>query len=103
MAQAFTNASIQTPPQIAQEGIIEAERQVGSMMQNSGIGAQLSAIQNQMTPSSASALSGVSPVPPMPAPSGGQSVRQQASQNPAVAQALGINPATATLLGTGQP
>ena len=104
MSQSFTNASIQTPPQIAQEGINEAESQVSSVINNSGVGAQLSAIQNQMTaPSSASALSGVSPVPPMPAPSGGQPIRQQAAQNPAVAQALGINPATATLLGTGQP
>jgi hypothetical protein len=104
MSQSFTNASIQTPPQIIQEGINEAESQIGSIIDNSGVGAQLSAIQNQIsTPSPASALSGVSPVPPMPTPSGGQPIRQQAAQNPAVAQALGINPATATLLGTGQP
>jgi hypothetical protein len=101
MAQAFTNASIQTPPQIAQEGIIEAERQIGSMVQNSGIGQQLSNIQSQITgPSPASGLSSVN----VTQPSGQQTpIRQQAAQNPAVAQALGINPATATLLGTGQP
>ena len=96
MAQAFTNASIQTPPQIAQEGIAEAERQIGSMIQNSGIGEQLSGIQNQMTgPAPASGLSSVS----VSSPQTPGSIRQQAATNPAVAQALGINPATATLLG----
>ena len=103
MAQAFTNASIQTPPQVVQEGVNEAESQISSVMDNSGIGAQLSSIQSQVTsPSQSSALGSINPMQP-PQGSGSTSVRQQAAQSPAVAQALGINPATATLLGTGNP
>ena len=73
---------------------------------------QLSQIQSRMNPPvSASGIGQVNvtqPLAPNTQPVGGPpanaaTIRQQAAQNPAVAQALGINPATATLLGTGQP
>jgi hypothetical protein len=103
MGQAFKNASIQAPPQVVQEGMNEAEKQIRAVADNSGLTAQLSAIQNQMTaPNAASSLGGVSVTQPT-APAGTSTIRQQAAANPGVAQALGINPATATLLGTGNP
>ena len=103
MGQAFKNASIQAPPQVVQEGMNEAEKQIRAVADNSGLTAQLSAIQNQMTaPNAASSLGGVNVTQPT-APAGTSTIRQQAAANPGVAQALGINPATATLLGTGNP
>ena len=99
MSQAFTNASIQTPPQVIQEGAREAERQISSLVDTSGIGEQLSAIQGQMTqPNTASGLGSVNVTQPT-APAGTSTIRQQAAANPGVAQALGITGSTAALLG----
>ena len=99
MSQAFTNASIQTPPQVIQEGAREAERQISSLVDTSGIGEQLSAIQGQMTqPNAASGLGSVNVTQPT-APAGTSTIRQQAAANPGVAQALGITGSTAALLG----
>ena len=99
MSQAFTNASIQTPPQVIQEGAREAERQISSLVDTSGIGEQLSAIQSQMTqPNAASGLGSVNVTQPT-APAGTSTIRQQAAANPGVAQALGITGSTAALLG----
>ncbi len=99
MSQAFTNASIQTPPQVIQEGAREAERQISSLVDTSGIGEQLSAIQGQMTqPNAASGLGSVNVTQPT-APAGTSTIQQQAAANPGVAQALGIRGSTAGLLG----
>jgi hypothetical protein len=103
MGQAFKNASIQAPPQVVQEGMNEAEKQIRAVADNSGLTAQLSAIQNQMTaPNAASSLGGVNVTQPA-APAGTSTIRQQAAANPGVAQALGIRGSTAGLLGTGNP
>jgi hypothetical protein len=95
----------QLPGQLAQEGYNTAESQISAVMENSGLNQQLSQIQSRMNPPvSASGIGQVNVTQPLSQttqPTGG--IRQQAAQNPAVAQALGINPATATLLGTGQP
>ena len=102
----------QTPGQALQEGASEASKQISAVMANSGLDQQLSQIQSRMAPPvSASGIGQVNvtqPTAPNAQPVGGPpanaaNIRQQAAQNPAVAQALGINPATATLLGTGQP
>lgn len=102
----------QLPGQLAQEGYNTAENQISAVMENSGLNQQLSQIQSRMNPPvSASGIGQVNvtqPLAPNTQPVGGPpanaaTIRQQAAQNPAVAQALGINPATATLLGTGQP
>ena len=103
MGQAFKNASIQAPPQVVQEGMNEAEKQIRAVADNSGLTAQLSAIQNQMAaPNAASSLGGVNVTQPA-APAGTSTIRQQAAANPGVAQALGITGSTAGLLGTGNP
>ena len=103
MGQSFKNASIQAPPQVVQEGMNEAEKQIRAVADNSGLTAQLSAIQNQMTaPNAASSLGGVNVTQPA-APAGTSTIRQQAAANPGVAQALGITGSTAGLLGTGNP
>lgn len=102
----------QLPGQLAQEGYNTAENQISAVMANSGLDQQLSQIQSRMNPPvSASGIGQVNvtqPLAPNTQPVGGPpanvaNIRQQAAQNPAIAQALGINPATATLLGTGQP
>jgi hypothetical protein len=103
MGQAFKNASIQAPPQVVQEGMNEAEKQIRAVADNSGLTAQLSAIQSQMTaPNAASSLGGVNVTQPT-APAGTSTIRQQAAANPGVAQTLGIRGPTAGLLGTGNP
>ena len=103
MGQAFKNASIQAPPQVVQEGMNEAEKQIRAVADNSGLTEQLSAIQSQMTaPNAASSLGGVNVTQPA-APAGTSTIRQQAAANPGVAQALGIRGPTAGLLGTGNP
>lgn len=112
LGQLIGAAVAQTPGQALQEGINEASKQISAVMENSGLDQQLSQIQSSMNPPvSASGIGQVNvtqPLAPNTQPVGGPpanvaNIRQQAAQNPAVAQALGINPATATLLGTGQP
>ncbi len=76
MGQSFKNASIQAPPQVVQEGMNEAEKQIRAVADNSGLTAQLSAIQNQMTaPNAASSLGGVNVTQPA-APAGTSTIRQ---------------------------
>tara|TARA_R110002020_G_C16308493_1_gene773632 strand:+ start:1590 stop:4553 length:2964 start_codon:yes stop_codon:yes gene_type:complete len=100
ISQSFANASVQTPPQLVQEGINEAEKQITSVMDSSGLNEQLSAIQNQMTPpNAASSLGSVNVTQPVAGATGQPSIRQQAAANPGVAQALGIRGSTAGLLG----
>jgi hypothetical protein len=88
-------ALVQTPGQVAEEGTREAERQISNLIENSP----------SLTPAPASGIGQVDPTQPLgpniAAAGNTSSIRQQAAQNPAVAQTLGINPATATLLGTG--
>ena len=112
LGQLIGAAIAQTPGQALQEGVNEASKQIKAVMENSGLNQQLSQIQSRMNPPvSASGIGQVNvtqPLAPNTQPVGGPpanaaTIRQQAAQNPAVAQALGINPATATLLGTGQP
>jgi len=103
MGQSFKNASIQAPPQVVQEGINEAEKQIRAVADNSGLTEQLSAIQSQMNqPNAASSLGSVNVTQPT-APAGTSTIRQQAAANPGVAQTLGIRGPTAGLLGTGNP
>lgn len=100
ISQSFANASVQTPPQLVQEGMNEAEKQITSVMDSSGLNEQLSAIQNQMTPpNAASSLGSINVTQPVAGATGQPSIRQQAAANPGVAQALGIRGSTAGLLG----
>ena len=86
----------QAPPQLAQEGIREGERQVRSSIENSRIGQELSNLSQQIQPPNiSSGLAQVSPVPAA-APAGG--LRERAKTDPGVAQALGIQGSTAGLL-----
>lgn len=96
IADALTRAAAQATGQQTQAGIQEAENQIRSLAESSGINDQLSQLQQQVSvPNNSSTL--VQPVPQTPpAPSG---LRQQAAQNPGIAQALGIRGATAGLLG----
>lgn len=84
------NPQLQTPGPIREP---ENEQMFG---QNIGSVAQ---------PSTASGIGQIDPTQPLnpniAAAGNTSSIRQQAAQNPAVAQTLGINPATATLLRTG--
>lgn len=97
------SALTQAPGQVLQEGAREAEKQIRAVADNSGLTAQLSAIQSQMNqPNAASSLGGVNVTQPA-APAGTSTIRQQAAANPGVAQALGIRGPTAGLLGTGNP
>jgi hypothetical protein len=97
------SALTQAPGQALQEGAREAEKQIRAVADNSGLTAQLSAIQSQMNqPNAASSLGGVNVTQPA-APAGTSTIRQQAAANPGVAQALGIRGPTAGLLGTGNP
>jgi hypothetical protein len=99
MSQLF----VQTPGQLTQEAVNEGNRQINALMDNTQVGQQLSAIQNQMNqPNAASSLGGVNVTQPT-APAGTSTIRQQAAANPGVAQALGIRGPTAGLLGTGNP
>jgi len=94
----------QASAQLMQEGAKNAAREVEAFSQTYGVNDKLSQIK-VTPPSPASGIGQVDvtqPLSPNISPVA-QDLRQQAAQNPAVAQALGINPATATLLGTGQP
>ena len=93
------SALTQAPGQALQEGAREAEKQIRAVADNSGLSAQLSAIQNQMnTPNLASSLGSINVTQPT-APAGTSTIRQQAAADPGVAQALGIRGPTAGLLG----
>ena len=95
---------VQTPGQLIQEGVDEANKQATALMNNTAIGQQLSAMQNQMTsPNAASSLSSVNVTKPVAGATGQPSLRQQAATNPGVANTLGIRGSTAGLLGTGNP
>ena len=84
------SALTQAPGQALQEGAREAEKQIRAVAANSGLSAQLSAIQNQMnTPNLASSLGSINVTQPT-APAGTSTIRQQAAADPGVAQALGI-------------
>jgi len=89
----------QSPGQLSQEGVREADRQIRSVVDSSGLGEQLSTMQNQMSqPNLASDLASVD-ITQSSAPTGANTIRQQAAASPAVAQALGIRGSTAGLLG----
>jgi len=112
LGQLIGAAIAQTPGQVTQEVANEGIKQVQALAQGTGLDQQLSQIQSRMNPpvpaSGIGQVNVTQPLAPNTQPVGGPpanaaTIRQQAAQNPAVAQALGINPATATLLGTGQP
>ena len=91
---------VQTPGQLIQEGVDEANKQATALINNTAMGQQLSSMQNQMTaPNAASSLGSVNVTQPVAGSTGQPSLRQQAANNPGVAQALGIRGSTAGLLG----
>ena len=86
----------QVPAQLTQSAVQEGERQVRYAFENSELGQELSNLSQQIqSPNISSGLAQVSPVPAA-APPGG--LRQKAKTDPGVAQALGIQGATAGLL-----
>jgi len=104
LGQIISQTLVQAPGQLTQEAVVEGKRQLEAVMQSSGISEQLSDIQSRMNPPvSASGIGQVnvtSPLAQTTQPTGQQpNIRQQAAQNPAVAQALGIQGPTAGLLG----
>ena len=88
--------------QQSQEGVREAEQQIGTVVgdaiDTSGIGEQIQQLQQQVT--NPNNFSGIAQTPVVPAqqPAAQSTLRQQAAQSPAVAQALGIRGATAGLI-----
>ena len=104
IAKALGMLVAQGATQAAQEGAREAEQQLRAVADSSGLGQQIQNLSNQVQsqiPNNSTGIGQAAVVPPAtPAPAAQQSsVRQQAAQNPAVAQALGIRGATAGLLG----
>ena len=104
IAKAVGMLVAQGATQSAQEGAREAEQQLRAVADSSGLGQQIQNLSNQVQsqiPNNSTGIGQAAVVPPAtPAPAAQQSsVRQQAAQNPAVAQALGIRGATAGLLG----
>lgn len=88
--------------QQSQEGVREAEQQIGTVVgdaiDTSGIGQQIQQLQQQLpNPNNFSGMAQASVVPAQQ-PAAQSTLRQQAAQNPAVAQALGIRGATAGLI-----
>ena len=92
----------QSLAQQTQEGVREAEQQistvVGDAIDTSGIGQQIQQLQQQVTNPNNSSGIAQAPVVPAQQPAAQSTLRQQAAQNPAVAQALGIRGATAGLI-----
>lgn len=87
----------QTFAQEAQEGEREVESQITSAIESSGLGQQIQQLQQQIpNPNNFAGLGQAAAVPAAPAQT--SSIRQQAAQNPGVAQALGIRGATAGLI-----
>lgn len=97
IAQSMTKATAQYSGQSLQEGSREVENQVRAVADSSGLSQQLSNLSQQIqqpTPNNSPAMpQQVAPVAPGP-----NNLRQQAAQNPGIAQALGIRGATAGLL-----
>jgi hypothetical protein len=88
----------QSLAQQTQEGIREGEQQLESIIESSGLGQQIKQIQQQLpNPNNFSGMA-QAPVVPAQQPAAQSTLRQQAAQNPAVAQALGIRGATAGLI-----
>jgi hypothetical protein len=87
----------QTFAQEAQEGEREIESQITSAIESSGLGQQIQQLQQQIpNPNNFAGLGQATAVPAAPAQT--SSLRQQAAQNPGVAQTLGIRGATAGLI-----
>ena len=87
----------QTFAQEAQEGEREVESQITSAIESSGLGQQIQQLQQQIpNPNNFAGLGQAAAVPAAPAQT--SSLRQQAAQNPGVAQTLGIRGATAGLI-----
>lgn len=109
LGRIITQLMTQLPGQLAQEGYNTASSQLEAVVNNSGLGQQLSQIQGTMnSPLSSSGIGQVNvaqPLAPNTQAMGGKqpNIRQQAAANPGVAQALGIRGPTAGLLGTGNP
>ena len=97
IAQSMTKATAQYSGQSLQEGSREVENQVRAVADSSGLSQQLSNLSQQIqqpTPNNSPAMpQQVAPVAPGP-----NNLRQQAAQNPGIAQALGIRGSTAGLL-----
>ena len=89
--------------QQSQEGVREAEQQIGTVVgdaiDTSGIGQQIQQLQQQLpNPNNFSGMAQASVVPTQQ-PAAQLTLRQRAAQSPAVAQTLGITGGTAGLLG----
>jgi hypothetical protein len=83
--------------QSIQEGQREVENQVRAVADSSGLSQQISNLSQQIqqpSPNNSPAM----PQPATPAAPGPNNLRQQAAQNPGIAQALGIRGSTAGLL-----
>ena len=78
-----------------QEGVNEGERQIKGLINDAGLTQDINNLRSQIsTPNNSPAMpQQVAPVAPGP-----NNLRQQAAQNPGIAQALGIRGSTAGLL-----
>ena len=97
IAQSMTKATAQYSGQSIQEGSREVEKQVRAVADSSGLSQQISNLSQQIqqpTPNNSPAM----PQQATPAAPGPNNLRQQAAQNPGIAQALGIRGSTAGLL-----
>lgn len=88
--------------QQSQEGVNEVEEQVSAVIDSSGLGEQISQLRQQI-PNNSTPLgqaAAIPPAAPVSTPTAApNNLRQQAAQNPGIAAALGIQGATAGLLG----
>jgi len=102
--QILADTLSQVPGQLVDEGVSEGIRQGQALMQNTGVGQQLSQAagqlqqlrQNITPPNISSGLGQINPVAPVTPQQ--TNIRQKAKQNPAVAQTLGIQGATQGLI-----
>lgn len=102
IAKALGMLVAQSATQSAQEGAREAEQQIKASIESSGLGKEIQSLSNQIQtqiPNNFTGTPAAAPVmPAAQAPAQTSSIRQQAAQNPGVAQALGIRGATAGLI-----
>lgn len=106
ISQSFTRGVAQFGGQELQAGAQEAERQISSVIDSSGIGAQIESLASQVTnPNISSSLPqdvnqglGAADFYGIPQQASQPSLREQAKNSPALARALGIEGGTAGLL-----
>ena len=95
LRDALFKMSQQGAAQGIQEGVNEGERQIKGLISDAGLTQDINNLRNQIsTPNNSPAM----PQQATPAAPGPNNLRQQAAQNPGIAQALGIRGSTAGLL-----